>query len=139
MPRPNERLLAEKRPCARNTQRCARAAARSPIAIFARLRARPILPRPLRRRATPTQTQATPSPSASSGTSQTPTRTPPPLPYGAIREIAVLDCNGGLHLLPNTPAEVNLNLRGLRFLLNFAADEIRQRARCLAARLNGGW
>lgn len=57
-----------------------------------------------------------------------------PLPAGAIREILVLDCNGGLHLFPGTPMEVNFNLRGLRHAFNFAAEEIRARAQCLAER-----
>ena len=44
-------------------------------------------------------------------------KTPPP-PFGAIRELVVLDCNGGLHVLPGTPLEVNVNLRGARHLVN---------------------
>jgi hypothetical protein len=47
--------------------------------------------------------------------------------------ISVLDCNGGLHLLPDHPLEMNVNLRGFVKTLNFAADEIRSRARCAAS------
>jgi hypothetical protein len=60
-----------------------------------------------------------------------------PLPVGAIKELMVLDCNGGLHLLPGTPMEVNVNLRGARHLVNYAADEIRDRAQCVAN--SRGW
>lgn len=62
-----------------------------------------------------------------------------PLPYGVFRELLVLDCNGGLHLMPNTPLEVNVNLRGVRHALNFAADEIRARAECVASGSLGSW
>ena len=48
----------------------------------------------------------------------------------------MLDCNGGLHILPGTPFEVNVNLRGLRHMANFAANEIRDRARCNARSRN---
>lgn len=62
-----------------------------------------------------------------------------PLPYGVFRELLVLDCNGGLHMMPNTPLEVNANLRGVRHALNFAADEIRSRAECVASGSLGSW
>jgi len=78
---------------------------------------------------TPTNT---PTPSASFGSSITPSVSAAPLPQGAIKEIMVLDCNGGLHLFPGTPMEVNMNLRGVRHLFNYAADEIRDRAQCVA-------
>jgi len=68
---------------------------------------------------TPSSSPASPSPS-----------------YGALKELVVLDCNGGLHLFPNTPMEVNVNLRGARHLVNYAADEIRDRAQCVS---NLGW
>ncbi len=42
----------------------------------------------------------------------------------------MLDCNGGLHLLPGHPLEVNINLRGARTALNVAAEEIKQHAKC---------
>lgn len=51
----------------------------------------------------------------------------------------MLDCNGGLHLLPGTPLEMNFNLRGLRHAVNYGAEEIFERARCLQNRTTGGW
>ena len=73
------------------------------------------------------------TPSSSVGSSSSPSSTPSAVPYGAIREIAVLDCNGGAHLFIGTPMEVNLNLRGLRFVWNWLADEIRNYVACTAA------
>lgn len=61
------------------------------------------------------------------------------MPYGTIGDVFVLDCNGGVHILPGTPAEVNLNIKGARHLLNFAADEIRGRVACVGARVGPAW
>lgn len=78
---------------------------------------------------TPTQT-STPSPSL--GTSLSPSVTPSALPFGAIRDVLLLDCNAGLHILPGMPLEVNVNLRGLRHMADYGAAEIREVARCTA-------
>jgi hypothetical protein len=65
-----------------------------------------------------------------------------------VHEIAVLDCNAGLHILPGHPLEVgspgrfidgplsvcppqaNLNLRGLRFFMNWLQEEVTDMFRC---------
>lgn len=56
-----------------------------------------------------------------------------------IRELAVLDCNGGLHILPNHPFEINVNLRGARHILNQIAREIQSHAECVARPSGKGW
>lgn len=101
--------------------------------VSARLHCAPVLP--LARRSPPST--GTPTPSASFGTSATPSASGTPLPIGAFKEILVVDCNGGVHLLPGTPYEINLNLRGLRHFLNAGADEIRDSAKCLSRQR--GW
>jgi hypothetical protein len=88
---------------------------------------------PTRRSPAPT---GTPTPSASFATSATPSASGTPLPLGAFKEILVADCNGGVHILPGTPFEINLNLRGVRHLLNAGADEIRDAAKCLGRQRN---
>lgn len=84
----------------------------------------------------------TPTPSASAtpsvGSSPTPSPSSRPLPTGAIKELFTLDCNGGLHIFPGHPLEVNVNLRGARQVLNVLAEEIRQHARCTADRFVNG-
>ncbi len=85
----------------------------------------------------PSSTPASFSVSPSFGASASPTMSSTPLPVGAIKELMVLDCNGGLHLFPGTPMEVNVNLRGARHLVNYAADEIRNSAQCVAN--SRGW
>jgi len=86
---------------------------------------------------TPTPTSSA-SASPSVGSSPTPSPSSRPLPIGAIREIFTMDCNGGLHILPGHPLEVNVNLRGVRQILNVLAEEIRQHAKCTAARYVNG-
>jgi hypothetical protein len=73
----------------------------------------------------------TASPSPSTGSSASPSPSSAPLPYGVIREIAVMDCNGGLHLFPNTPMEVNINAKAFRHVWNQAVEEITNRANCM--------
>ena len=45
----------------------------------------------------------------------------------------MLDCNGGLHVLPNHPLEMNFNLRGAKFAANFIAQEIEAKVKCATA------
>ena len=48
----------------------------------------------------------------------------------SINDIAILDCSGGLHVLPGGPLEVNANVRGLRTLANAFFSEVTAAVQC---------
>lgn len=72
--------------------------------------------------------------SCPAGSTPTPSSTPLPRAYGTVRELAVLDCNGGLHILPGHPLETNFNLRGVKNAFNIFASETSDHARCAAGK-----
>jgi len=71
------------------------------------------------------------------GSSPTPSPTAAAQPYGVVRDLAVLDCNGGLHLLPGHPLETNVNLRGFKKVWDIAMQGVVDKARCAAGRATG--
>jgi hypothetical protein len=75
------------------------------------------------------------TPTPSLGSSPSPSPSQRPVPFGTIRDVAVLDCNGGLHILPGHPLEMNINLRGARHVLNVLGDEIVSHAKCAAKKV----
>lgn len=54
------------------------------------------------------------------------------MPY-VLETIVSIDCNGGVHLLPGHPLEMNMNIRTFKKLGDLAAQEIVRTANCTRA------
>jgi hypothetical protein len=48
----------------------------------------------------------------------------------ASRHLFSTDCNGGVHFLEGSPAELNVNARTIMYMLDKAAEGVRSRAAC---------
>lgn len=54
------------------------------------------------------------------------------MPY-VLETIAAIDCNGGVHLLPGHPLEINMNIRTFKKIADLSAQEIVRTANCSRA------
>jgi hypothetical protein len=59
----------------------------------------------------------------------------PPGPV-VVQDIMVMDCSGGLHLLPGTPLEFNFNFRSIKRIVDGASAAMLATAACTA---NASW